>query len=105
MHTHTHTHTQHTPHPPTQPLHYAATTGNMSLIQTLLGARAKVDVMCNLGETAASIAYSHGHTAMADLLENATSSKGATPLPSSLPPHPLLGSSESNGGALEAKLG
>jgi len=96
------------PHPytlTTQPLHYAATTGNMSLIQTLLGARAKVDVMCNLGETAASIAYSHGHTAMADLLENATSSKGATSLPSSLPPHPLLGSSDSNGGVLEAKLG
>ena len=61
--------------------------------------------MCNLGETAASVAYANGHTSVADLLENTTASSGATPLPSSLPPHPLFGNSDPSGGALETKLG
>ena len=88
-------------HTPSQPLHYAATTGNKRLIQTLLGSNANVTIMCNLGETAASIAYAHDHTTIADMLENAVSSKGTGPSSASLPPHPLLDSTASSGATLE----
>ena len=95
-HTLSHTHTS-------QPLHYAASKGNKRLIQILLGSNANVTIMCNLGETAASIAYAHDHTAVTDMLENAVSSKGTRPSSASLPPHPLLDNTASSGAALETK--
>ena len=102
-------HTLHFSHPAllthtSQPLHYAASRGNKRLIQILLGSNANVTIMCNLGETAASIAYAHDHTAVADMLENAVSSRGTLPSSStSLPPHPLLDNTASGGATSETK--
>ena len=77
-------------HSTTQPLFYAASLGNTRLVHTLLEAHASVDTMCNLGDTAANVAYAHGHTAVADLLDGAGGAKPPRNA-SSLPPHPLLG--------------
>ena len=41
--------------------------------------------MCNLGETAANIAYAHGHSAAADILENKEPASRQSGLPTDNP--------------------
>ncbi len=73
----------------TQPLFYAAETGNFRFVQSLLGAGANPEIVCNAGDTASTIANDRGYTNIADLLEGVVAS--AQPgQPPELKPHPLL---------------